>query len=104
MGENGETLSDGGVTWTEVGTILDSNEVATYNLKNYLNPETNPGRYDNNLNSYTVVASETKFIQFNGTNEVDAGTSGTSSEKNILKVTIKNNNSTETLTQIFTIQ
>jgi prepilin-type N-terminal cleavage/methylation domain-containing protein len=98
---SGAIVSDGALTWTEVGTVLETTEV-TDNLKNYL---TNfPGRYDNNLNSYTVVTSETKFIQFNGTDEVDAGTSGTSSEKNILKVTIKNNSSTESLTQVFTIQ
>jgi hypothetical protein len=76
----------------------------TDNLKKYLT--NNPGRYDNNGNSYTVVASETKFIQFNGTNEVDAGTSGTSSEKNILKVTIQNNDpkNTEKLTHFLPIQ
>jgi len=95
---SGGTVNDGSVTWTEVGTILDSSE-GTDNLKYYLT--NSPGRYDNNRNSYTVVASETKFIKFNGINEVDAGASD---EKNILKVTIKNNNSTETLTQFFTIQ
>jgi prepilin-type N-terminal cleavage/methylation domain-containing protein len=101
---NNATVTDGGVIWTEVGTILYSadttNTILKDNLYNYLN--NTPGRYDNNKNSYTVV--ETKFIQFNGTSEVDAGTSGTSSENNILKVTIKDNNSGSKLTELFTIR
>lgn len=94
----GGTVTDNGVTWTEAGTVLDT-AITTDNLKNYLT--TNPDRYGT---GYTVVTAETKFIQFNGSTEVDAGTSGTSSEKNNLKVTIKNNDSAETLTAIFTIR
>jgi prepilin-type N-terminal cleavage/methylation domain-containing protein len=94
----GGTVSDGTLTWTEAGTILDSTYI-TDTLKNYLT--TNPARYGT---GYTVT--ETKFIQFNSSTstEVDAGTNGTSSEKNNLKVTIKNNDSAETLTSIFTIR
>jgi glutamine cyclotransferase len=102
------TQSDGTVTWTEAGTILDTT-ATTDNIKNYLDTylTTNAGRYDPNGNGYTVVSAETKFIQFDGTNtQVNAGASGTSSENNILKVTIKGNdpNSNETLTELFTIR
>ncbi|OGP83016.1 MAG: hypothetical protein A2V87_01615 [Deltaproteobacteria bacterium RBG_16_58_17] len=90
---------DGTVTWTEVGTILDSSEANIENLYTYLT--TQPARYGT---GYTLVAAETKFIQFNSTAEVNAGELGTSSEKNILKVTIKNNDSAETLTELFTIR
>lgn len=96
---SGDTEDDGALTWTEAGTILDSADV-TDNLKNYLT--TDPGRYDDDSNSYTVV--DAKFIQFNGTVEVDAGTSGTSSESNLLKVTIQSNTTGETLMQLFTIR
>lgn len=100
------SVSDGTVTWTEVGTILsavDSGIVHLYDKATsygaYLGQT---GRYGT---GYTVVASETKFVQFDSTNTMrDAGSSGTSSEENILKLTIKNNNSAETLTQFFTIQ
>jgi len=101
-------ISDGNVTWTEAGTILDRNTGLTdailldsikYYLDTYLT--TNVGRYGTD---YAVVSAETKFIQFNGSTEVDAGTNGTSSEKNILKVTIKSNDTGETLTQLFTIR
>jgi prepilin-type N-terminal cleavage/methylation domain-containing protein len=104
------TVNDGTVVWTEAwaeaGTILystdTSNTVLKDNLYNYLT--NNPGRYDHNSNSYAVVAAETRFIQFSGSNEVAAGTNGASSEKNILKVTIKDSNSARTLTEIFTIR
>lgn len=95
-------------TWAEAGTILYSadttNTILKDNLYNYLNTSgaQGRGRYDNNKNSYTVV--QNKFIQFNGTSEVDAGTGGTSSERNILKVTIKDNNSGSTLTELFIIR
>jgi len=96
----GNTESDGGVTWTEVGSILDSIDPALLdNIKNNLT--TSPGKYGSD---YTVVTTGTKFIQFNVNTEVNAGASGTSSEKNILKVTIKNNQSNEILTQLFTIR
>lgn len=91
----GSTVLDGTVTWTEAGTILESNDVLD-NLKNHLTA--NPAKYGT---GYMVI--ETKFIQFNGTDEVAAGSGGTSTERSILKVTIKNNNSSETLTELFTI-
>jgi prepilin-type N-terminal cleavage/methylation domain-containing protein len=97
------TVPDNQVTWTEAGTILDSSAV-TDNLKHYL--DTHPDRYGD-VTLYTVVAAETKFIQFDGTNtqvNPGAGTPSTSSEKNILKVTIKSNDSSETLTELFTIR
>jgi prepilin-type N-terminal cleavage/methylation domain-containing protein len=91
----GGTQSDGSLTWTEVGTILKSN-VLTENLITFLST---PARYGT---GYTVVSAGTKFIKFNGTSEADA-VIGTD-EENILKVTIKNNDSSETLSQIFTIR
>jgi prepilin-type N-terminal cleavage/methylation domain-containing protein len=90
------TVTDNTVTWQEAGTILESTDV-TDNLKNYLT--NTPARYGTD---YTVIG--TSYVQFNGTAEVAAGTSGTSSEKNFFKVTIKNNDSSEVLTQIFTIR
>lgn len=110
----GATVIDGTsphqITWTEAGTILDRNTGLTdtilldsvkYYLDTYLT--TNVGRYGT---GYTVVSAETKFIQFAGTppTQVDAGASGSSTEKNILKVTIKSNDTGETLTQLFTIR
>jgi len=92
----GGTITDGAVTWTEAGSILDSNEGNIENLYKYLT--TQPVRYGT---GYTVVASDTKFIKFSGTSEADA--TGTD-EKDLLKVTIKNNDSAEILTGLFTIR
>ncbi|MCX6224405.1 MAG: prepilin-type N-terminal cleavage/methylation domain-containing protein [Bacteroidia bacterium] len=95
------------LTWTEVGTILDRNTGLTdailldsikYYLDTYLT--TNVGRYGT---GYTVVATETKFIKFNSSTGGEEDATGTE-EKNILKVTIKNNDSAETLTELFTIR
>lgn len=101
------TVTDGAVTWTEAGTILSSpdttNTVLKDNLYYYLNNDA--ARYDKREPIvYEVVALE--FIQFGGSplTEVAAGDSGTSSEKNNLKVTIKDKNSGRTLTSIFTIR
>jgi hypothetical protein len=94
----GSTVTDGTVTWTEAGTIL-STTVTNDNLTYYFTHNSG-ARYGT---GYNVT---TKFIQFNGNNEVTAGTSGTSSEKNIMKVTITSSNqgeSAETLTTYFTI-
>ena len=92
----GDTVTDNDITWTEADTVLDTT-ITTDNLMYYLT--TTPARYGTD---YTVIT--TQFIQFNGSTEVNAGDSGTSSEKNNLKVTIKNNDSGETQTTIFTIR
>lgn len=91
---SGEPVDDGGVTWTEAGTVLESDYAA--DLKDNLST---PSLYGT---GYTIT--ENKFIQFSGTAEVDAGSGGTSSEKNNLKVTIKSTDSAETLSAIFTIR
>jgi hypothetical protein len=122
---NGGTVTgDGGVTWTEVpdgtvgatlgqlrwteaGTILakstttgsSNDDVLNDNLWNYL--INSPNRYGT---GYTVVIDKTKFIQFDGTTEVNAGDNSTSTEKNILKVTIQDSTTGEKLTQLFTIR
>jgi prepilin-type N-terminal cleavage/methylation domain-containing protein len=88
----------GGQTWTEIGTIFDRTDT-TDRLLYYLT--TVPDRYGT---GYSVVTADTKFIQFSGVSEVNAGASGTSVERNLLKVTIKNNDTAETLSQIFTIR
>ena len=93
---DGSEVLDGDVTWTEAGTILDSAYI-TDNLQNYLT--TDLGRYGT---GYTVI--ENKFIQFDGSTMRDAGADGTSPEKNNLIVTIKDTDSAETLTAIFTIR
>lgn len=99
-------VPDGTVRWTEAGTILARSDntpllsgyeaVLIDNIYNYLT--TAQTRYGT---GYTVMMAETKFIKFSGTNEADATGSD---EKNILKVTIKSNDSSETLTQLFTIR
>jgi prepilin-type N-terminal cleavage/methylation domain-containing protein len=96
-GADSQVTETSGPQWTEIGTILES-AVLTENLSTFL---LTPARYGT---GYTLVTADTKFIQFNGTTEVNAGASGTSSEKNLLKITIKNSDSAETLTQIFTIR
>jgi prepilin-type N-terminal cleavage/methylation domain-containing protein len=94
---NGGSVSDGVLTWMEVGTTLNSNTV-TDNIFKYLT--TNPGRYGS---GYNVVSAETKFIQFDSSNnQVNPGVNSTPNEDNILKVTIKSNSSGETLTTLFT--
>ena len=96
---NGDSVSDGVLTWTEAGSTLNSSAV-TDNILNYLN--TNPGRYGSD---YSVVGAETKFIQFDSSNnQVNPGVDGTPNEENILKVTIKSNSSAETMTTLFTLQ
>jgi len=103
---NSATVSDGAITWTEVGTILDrsntglTDSILLDSIKYYL--DNTPGRYDPNNTGYTVVAAQTKFIKFSSTGSEEDAT-GTD-EKNILKVTIKNNDSAETLTGLFTIR
>ena len=94
----GNIVSDNGVQWTEIGTILKSGEGAIENLWTFL-PAINGtnARYGT---GYTLT--EKKFIKFNNSNqETDAGSND---EKNLLKVTIKNDSTSETLTQIFTVR
>jgi prepilin-type N-terminal cleavage/methylation domain-containing protein len=88
----GGTENDGSLTWTEVGTILQSN-VLTDNLSTHLSTADYYGT------GYTVY--QNVFI---GLDESTMQETTTYSEKNLLKVTIKNNDSAETLTQIFTIR
>jgi prepilin-type N-terminal cleavage/methylation domain-containing protein len=92
-------------TWTEVGTILarsdpttPSNPVLDDNIYKHL-MTSNGIRYGT---GYTVVTADTKFIKFVGASE-DLNPLNSNDEKNIFKVTIKNNDSAETLTQWFTI-
>jgi prepilin-type N-terminal cleavage/methylation domain-containing protein len=93
---SGGTENDDLITWTEVGTILESNNnFLTDNLWTLLPINTTPDRYGER---YTVL--EKVFIS------LDAGTSLESlayTEKNLLKVTIQSNDTNETLTQFFTI-
>lgn len=92
------TVSDGLVTWTEAGTILDNSDATVEDLYTYLT--TQPSRYGT---GYALVTAETKFIKFSGTSPAETDlVSG--DEKNILKVTIKNANTAETLTEFFTIR
>jgi hypothetical protein len=94
----GETVSDNSVQWTEAGTILKSDEGAIENLWTLL-PAVN-GTIARYGTGYTLT--EKKFIQFDNSNqEIDAGSND---EKNLLKVTIKNDSTAETLTQLFTIR
>ena len=96
--DEGHTEDDGEITWTEAGTILKSDEGSIENLWTLL-PEKNgtSARYGTRYK-----LTEKKFIKFNNSNqETDAGSND---EKNLLKVTIKNNSTSETLTQIFTIR
>jgi len=101
----GGPITDSGVTWYEAGTILarsdtalGSNTFLDDNIYHYLTT-TSGSRYGT---GYTVVTAQTKFIKFSLTNN-DADATGTDENK-ILKVTIKNNNSAEMLTQLFTIR
>jgi hypothetical protein len=103
---NSATVSDGTITWTEVGTILDrsntglTDSILLDSIKYYL--DYTPGRYDPSNTGYTVVAAQTKFIKFSSTGIEEDATGA--DEKSILKVTIKSNDSAETLTGLFTIR
>jgi len=102
-------VPDGTVRWTEAGTILARSDAAASNNEAVLNDNiynyltTNNGsRYGT---GYTVVWVGTVypgFIKFSGTSEANVTTA--TDEKNILKVTIKSNDSAETLTELFTIR
>ncbi|MDD2390892.1 MAG: prepilin-type N-terminal cleavage/methylation domain-containing protein [Desulfobacterales bacterium] len=97
-----ETVTDGDdVIWKEIGTILYGSDPA-WCLKGRL--EADPDRYDPDNSGYTVVPDPgTRFIKF-----IDGVESGVDSgdELDLLKVTItiSNNDTNETLTQIFTIR
>jgi len=94
----GGTVVDGDVTWTEVGTILDRSDAALTNIKNYLT--NNPDRYGT---GYTVT--EQVFIRFDPDSSPPNQEDTTAvTEQNTLKVTIKSNDTNETLTQLFTIR
>lgn len=97
------TITDGPVRWTEAGTILDSSDNALQDNITYILNHDSGNKYGT---GYSVVAAETKFVQFDSTNTMKypPGTDSTSYEKNILKVTIKNSDSAETLTHYFTIR
>jgi prepilin-type N-terminal cleavage/methylation domain-containing protein len=97
----GATVLDGTapnqITWIEVGTILSSAEVSIENLSTLLpSVGATSARYGT---GYTVT--EKAFIGFDNSNPRQETTA---TENNILKVTIKNNDSSETLTQLFTIR
>jgi len=100
----GVTVTDGAVTW--IGTILDGNDPTVLcRLKGCL--EANPDRYDPDNFGYTVVPDPgTRFIKFiDGVESKVESEVGSDDELEFLKVTIQNNNDTnETLTQIFTIR
>ena len=89
---------DQGVTWTKAGNILESSEVNIENMSLYLPINLTPTKYD--PASKCKVVGKT-FIGFSSTNphQEEAAI-----ENNILKVTIKSNDSAETLTQLFTIR
>lgn len=95
---SGGTVNDDGITWTEVGTILESNNgLLTDNLWTLLPINTTPARYGA---GYTVL--EKVFISLDaGTSLESLASAGT--EKKLLKVTIQSNDTNETLTQFFTI-
>jgi len=90
--------------WTEVDTILARNDATASNNEAVLNDNIynylGTSRYGT---GYTVVTAETGFIKFSGTDMVYLDPTSTD-EKNILKVTIKSNDSSETLMELFTIR
>jgi prepilin-type N-terminal cleavage/methylation domain-containing protein len=105
------SVSDGSITWTEVGTILKSDDVSD-NLFTLLPAVGDPILTSETDSSkirygkgYTVTEkSFIKFIDDTSSPPDQKETPADTTEKNILKVTIKNNASAETLTQIFTIR
>jgi prepilin-type N-terminal cleavage/methylation domain-containing protein len=116
---NGGTVPDGTVTWTEVpdgttrwteaGTILarsdtamGGHDVLDDNIYKHLTT-TLGSRYGTGYTLVTSGTNKTRFIKFIGISEDPNDTSATD-EKNILKVTIKSNDTAETLTQLFTIR
>jgi len=104
-----QEVPDGGaggtLRWSEVGTVLarsDMTSVSGYeavlddNLMNHLTTQSE--RYGT---GYTV--QEAKFIKFNSSTGVEED-AGSGDEKNLLKISIQSEASSETLTQIFTIR
>lgn len=94
----GGTVSDGILTWTEAGTILSRTTAAENEFENLYDFLATSTRYGT---GYTVT--EKVFVKFDPSTYVEATISGTE-EKNILKVAIKNNESNETLRDLFTIR
>lgn len=97
---NGTVIETGGVTWLEAGTILSSAEGSVENLFTLL-PAVG-GTSTRYGIDYTVT--EKVFIRFDPGSSPPDKEDYTVIENNILKVTIKNDNSAETLTQLFTIR
>lgn len=97
---NGIVTETGGPEWTEAGTILSSNEVTIENLFTLL-----PAVNDTSTRYGTgYKVTEKVFIRFNPISSTTDQEDYTVTENNILKVTIKNDNTAETLTQLFTIR
>ena len=98
-----------GAVWQEIGTILKSNEASIENLYTLL-----PALNDSILTTETgatrirygkgYTVTEKVFIKFTSGAEVDILSTSTTEDFNILKVTIKNNDTAETLTELFTIR
>lgn len=100
---DGSDVDDNGITWTNAGTVLHNSEGSIDSLLNTGEPPYTLARMDEYGDGFEVA--ELKFIQFDDDdNEVDAGTDGTSSEKSILKITLRSTHTGETLTQLFTIE
>jgi prepilin-type N-terminal cleavage/methylation domain-containing protein len=104
-GEATDGVAGTAVTWKEVGTIIDrsntslTDSILIDSIKYYL--DNNLERYGINFTVVTTGSNKTGFVKFNGTTMEDADIND---EKSMLRVTIKNNETAETLSQIFTIR
>ena len=100
---NNGTVTDGGITWREVGTILARSDAAASNNEALLNDNignylaNSPSRYGT---GYAVI--DNVFIAFD--NNTPRQETTTVTENNILKVTVKNSTSAETLTDLLSIR
>jgi len=101
------TITNGTVTWTEAGTILQKNAATpstTFTNDNFYTrlPDINA---TNTRYGTGYKVTEKVFVRFDPTSTPPNRETTTGvTEKNILKVTIKNDTSAETLTQYFTIR
>lgn len=104
----GTVTETGGPTWTEAGTVLKlNNDEGIENLFDLLPAVNNTNtRYGTGYTEYTVT--EKGFIRFipgsSPPTPPPFQEAAADTENNILKVTIKNNDSSETLTALFTIR